>query len=62
MAAGSDLTLASDPDSAVMRKGRWYSSVMVAKYTRGESSGDAAWWLEWTVWAEDCRLLTSAKS
>ena len=45
-----------------MRKGRWYSSVMVAKYTRGESSGDAAWWLEWTVWAEDCRLLTSAKS
>ena len=26
------------PDSAIMRQGRWYSSVKVAQYTRGESA------------------------
>ena len=33
------------PDSAIMRQGRWSSSALVAKYTRGESAGDAARWL-----------------
>ena len=37
---------AGAPDSAIMRQGRWSSSAMVAKYTRGESAGDAARWLE----------------
>ena len=37
---------AGAPDSAIMRQGRWSSSTMVAKYTRGESAGDAARWLE----------------
>ena len=36
------LTPAGVPDSAIMWPGRWYSSAMVAKYTRGES----ARWLE----------------
>ena len=36
------LTRAGVPDSAIMWPGRWYSSAMVAKYTRGES----ARWLE----------------
>ncbi len=34
------------PDLAIIRQGRWYSSTLVAKYTRGESAGDAARWLE----------------
>ena len=29
-------TRARVPDSAIIRQGRWYSSTMVAKYTRGE--------------------------
>jgi hypothetical protein len=29
-----------------MPQGRWSSSAMVVKYTRGESAGDAARWLE----------------
>ena len=33
---------AGAPDSAIMRQGRWSSSAMVARYTRGESAGDAA--------------------
>ena len=33
-------------DSAIIRQGRWYSSTMMAKYTRGESAGDAGRWLE----------------
>ena len=37
---------AGAPNSAIMRQGRWSSSAMVAKYTRGESAGDAARWLE----------------
>ena len=37
---------AGAPDSAIMRQGRWSSSTMVAKYTLGESAGDAARWLE----------------
>ena len=37
---------AGAPDSAIMRQGRWSSSAMMAKYTRGESAGDAARWLE----------------
>ena len=37
---------AGAPDSAIMRQGRWSSSAMVVKYTRGESAGDAARWLE----------------
>ena len=37
---------AGAPDSAIMRQGRWSSSAMVAKYTRGESAGDAARWRE----------------
>ena len=36
-----DFTRAGAPDSAIMRQGRWFSSTMVAKYTRGESAGDA---------------------
>ena len=32
---------AGAPDAAIMRQGRWSSSAMVAKYTRGESAGDA---------------------
>ena len=36
------LARAGAPDSAIMWQGRWYSSAMVAKYTRGES----ARWLE----------------
>ena len=31
--AGADV-----PDSAIMWQGRWYSSTMVAVYTRGESA------------------------
>ena len=37
---------AGAPDSAIMRQVRWSSSAMVARYTRGESAGDAARWLE----------------
>ena len=32
---------AGAPDSAIMPQGRWSSSAMVVKYTRGESAGDA---------------------
>ena len=38
---------AGAPGSAVMRQGRWCSSTMAAKYTRGESVGDGARWMEW---------------
>ena len=41
------LTRAGAPDSAVMRQGRWCSSTMAAKYTRGASVGDGVRWLEW---------------
>ena len=37
---------AGAPDSAIMPQGRWSSFAMVVKYTRGESAGDAARWLE----------------
>ena len=36
------LARAGVPDLAIIRQGRWYSSTLVAKYTRGESAGDAA--------------------
>ena len=36
------LTRAGVPGSAIMPQGRWYSSAMVARHTRG----DAARWLE----------------
>ena len=39
-------TRARIPDSAIIRQGRWYSSTMVAKYTRGEVAGESALWLE----------------
>ena len=41
MSAGWILPGPGAPDSAIMRQGRWSSSIMVAKYTRGESAGDA---------------------
>ena len=40
------LARAGAPDSAIMWQGRWYSSAMVAKYTRGELAGESALWLE----------------
>ena len=45
-AGGVSPTRARIPDSAIMRKGRWYSSARVAKYTRGELAGESAPWLE----------------
>ena len=36
------LTRTGAPGSAIMRRGRWYSSTMAAKYTRGESARWAA--------------------
>ena len=34
---------ADAPDSAIMKQGRWSSSAMVAKYTRGESARRPRW-------------------
>ena len=36
---------AGAPNAAVQRQGRWKHGDMVARYTRGESSGEALKWL-----------------
>ena len=36
---------AGAPNTAVQRQGRWKNGNMVARYTRGESAGEALKWL-----------------
>ena len=39
------MVAAGTPNAAVQRQGRWKNGNMVARYTRGESAGEALKWL-----------------
>ena len=39
------MVAAGAPNTAVQRQGRWKNGNMVARYTRGESAGEALKWL-----------------
>ena len=39
------MVAAGAPNAAVQRQGRWKNGNMVARYTRGESAGEALKWL-----------------
>ena len=39
------MVAAGTPNAAVQRQGRWKHGDMVARYTRGESAGEALMWL-----------------
>ena len=39
------MAAAGPPNAAVQRQGRWKHGDMVARYTRGESAGEALKWL-----------------
>ena len=39
------MVAAGAPNAAVQRQGRWKNGDMVARYTRGESAGEALKWL-----------------
>ena len=40
------MVAAGAPNAAVQRQGRWKHGDMVARYTRGESAGEALKWLD----------------
>ena len=42
------MVAAGAPNAAVQRQGRWKNGNMVARYTRGESAGEALKWLTWS--------------